>query len=329
LSLEGDNLLQYNYQLTNSPLRPFANVSYWYHLVLADGGTFDSPHYSFQYDDNRYPWQTLQDSNLRLHWYAGDDAFGQAAFDAARAGYQGIQSLFPVNDSQPVDIYVYASATDVQDALSLGGSSWVGGHASPDLGVALVSIPPGEAQSIEMERQIPHELAHILLYRLTGSAYAYLPTWLLEGLASQAELYPNGNYAQVLNLAVENDSLLDIANLCGPFPADASGATLAYAESDSFVRFLHDTYGTSGLQALIQAYSDGLACDPGAQHALGSPLTQLDLQWQQSVLGTNVNGLALANLLPYLALLGIVLLIPVWRLGLNWKEKEQGARSKH
>jgi len=328
LGLEGDNLLQYSYELTDNPLRAFASVSYWYHLVLDDGGTFDSPHYSFRYDDNRYPWQTLQDSDVRLHWYAGDEAFGQTAFGIARAGYQGIRSLFAVDESEPVDIYVYASTNDVQEALSLGASAWIAGHASPDLGVVLLSISPGDTQDIEMERQIPHEMARVLLYRLTSPAYANLPTWLSEGLASQAELYPNANYAQVLTLAEQNDSLLDITDLCGPFPADASGATLAYAESDSFVRYLQSTYGSSGVQALIQAYTDGLACDPSAARALGSSLSQLDLQWQQNVLGSDASGQTLANLLPYLVLFGIVLIIPVWRLGLNWKEKRQDARSK-
>ena len=85
----------------------------------------------------------------------------------------------------------------------MGGSTWVAGHANPDLGVVLVSIAPGENQSMEMERQIPHELAHVLLYRLTGPAYANLPNWLTEGIASQVEGYPNADYTQVLTASAQ------------------------------------------------------------------------------------------------------------------------------
>ncbi len=223
----------YVHFIQNGLIRPFARVFYWYHLIFTNNTTFDSNHYSFSYDDNRFPWQMLSNSAVNLHWVAGDLSFGQAAFDAANAGIQAIQTIIPTRAGDPIAIYIYASAADLQNTLNLGGYTWVGGHASPDIGVVVVSIAPGDTQAIEMERQIPHELAHILLYRLTGSAYANVPSWLLEGIASVAERFPNANYAQALSLAAANQALLPISSLCGPFPPDASGATLAYAESDS------------------------------------------------------------------------------------------------
>ena len=323
VAIPSAGITSYQYSFQNGLLRPFARIKFWYHLLLSGSEIFDSPHYFFEYDDNRYPWQTVEGNGLRLHWYAGDISFGQAALDAAQTGYQAIQNLIPVQaGGNPIDIYVYASSADVQDTLNLGGSSWVGGHANPNLGVVLVSIAPGENQSIEMERQIPHELAHVLLYRLTGPAYANLPNWLSEGIASQVEGYPNADYTQVLTASTQNKTLVPISDLCGPFPIDASGAILAYAESNSFVNYVHKTYGTSDLQALIQAYSNGLSCDQGVVHVLSLPLAQLDLQWRQAVLGEKVAGLAFQNLLPYLVFLLLILLIPAWRLGLNHKKKE-------
>jgi hypothetical protein len=328
LSLTADGTAEYSHLIRNGLLRPFSRIVFWYHLLLANSETYDSTRYSIQYDDNRHPWQTLEDASLRLHWYTGGVSFGQAAFDAAHAGYRAIQTLIPITTGDPINVYVYSSAADVQDTLKLGGYTWMGGHASPDLGVVLVSIAPGETQSIEMERQIPHELAHVLLYRLTGSGYANLPTWLLEGIASQAERYPNSNYARVLALATQNKALLPITNLCGPFPADASGAVLAYAESDSFTRYLHETYGTSSLQALIQAYTDGLTCEQGATRTLGLPLVQLEARWRQASLGEKGSGMAFQYFLPYLVILGIVLVIPAWLLGLGLQKKVQDDRTK-
>jgi len=322
LTIQPTGSANYSYPIQNGPLRPFSKIFFWYHLLLPGSKTVDSSHYFFQYDDNRYPWQTTEGNGLRLHWYAGDVSFGQAALDAAKSGYQAIQNLIPVPAGDPIDIYVYASSADVQDTLNLGGSTWVAGHANPDLGVVLVSITPGENQSMEMERQIPHELAHVLLYRLTGSAYANLPNWLTEGIASQVEGYPNADYTQVLTASTQTKTLLPITDLCGPFPADASGAILAYAESNSFISYVHKTYGTSDLVALIQSYSNGLSCDQGVIHTLGMPLSQLDLQWRQSGLGEQVTGLAFQNLLPYLIFLALMLVIPAWRLGLNQKKKE-------
>lgn len=311
---DADGQVVYQHRIQDGMVRPFARVEYWLQAITADGQTGSSERASFRYEDNRYPWQVAEGEQLRVHWYAGDAAFGQAAFDAARAGLKNMSNYLGVEPGTPIEIYVYASAADVQEALSLGGFSWVGGHASPDLGVALVGIEPGGNQALEMARQIPHELAHILLYRMTGASYLNLPTWLAEGVASQAEQATNPDYIQVLSLAQENGALLPIASLCGPFPMDVSGAILAYAESESFVRYLHGAYGTSGLQRLIRAYADGMGCEEGARSALGLPVSQLDLHWQQAVLGEDVPRVAFQNLLPYLAVLVLILVIPAWRI---------------
>jgi len=328
LTINSSGSTSYTYPVQNGLLPPFSRISFWYHLLLGNSATYDSPHYFFQYNDDRFPWQPVDGNGFSLYWYEGDTSFGQAAKDAAVAGYQSVQKLFPIPAGDPIKIYIYASSADLQDTLNMSGSTWVGGHANPDLGVVLVSIAPGAAQSIEMERQIPHELAHVLLYRLTGSAYANLPTWLTEGIASQVEEYPNSDYTQVLTASAQAKTLLPISDLCGPFPPDASRAILAYAESDSFVRYLLRTYGASDLQALIRAYANGLSCDQGVVRALGPSLAQLDQQWQQAALGQKVTGVAFSNLLPYLIFLGLMLIIPVWRLGLKHMKKEKDDNPK-
>jgi hypothetical protein len=314
MKINSKGVASYLHFIQQGLIRPFARVDYWYHVVLADGTTYDSQHYSFEYADNRFPWQTLNSADIRVYWVSGDLAFGQAALNAAEAGYQAIQAMLPTPVNRPVEIYIYTTPTDVQDTLNLGGYPWVGGHASPDIGVVLVSIAPGETQSIEMERQIPHELAHVLIYQITGAAYANEPAWLLEGIASLAERYPNANYAQALNLAAENQALMTIPALCGPFPMDASGATLAYAEADSFSRYLREMYGTGALQALLKVYTDGLNCREGAKQVYGKPLDQLELDWRRSTFGESTTTFSMQALLPYLVLLAFMLVIPAWRL---------------
>lgn len=304
----------YVHFVQNGLIRPFARVDYWYHLVLTDNTTFDSPHFSFQYDDNRFAWQTLTAANLTVNWVAGDVSFGQAALAAASAGYKSLEPLIPLQPAEPIRIFIYASPGDVQDALNLGGYSWVSGHAIPDLGVVLVSIAPGETQAAEMGWQIPYELAHVLLYRLTGPAYANFPTWLLEGIASQAVLFPDANYAQALSQASQNKALWSISALCGPFPVDASGAELASAESDSFTRFLQSTFGTSSLQNAVKAYADGLTCGQGANQVFGVSLDQLDQNWQEAAFGRKSRGAPLQGFMPYLILLALMLVVPAWRL---------------
>ena len=147
---------------------------------------------------------------------------------------------------------------------------------------------------------------------MPASQCASQKLWLLEGIASMLELYPNPEYARALDIASRNNSLLAFDDLCESFPADAGNAFLAYAQSQSFVTYIRNTYGTSGLTRLMNAYSDGFNCELGATNALGTPLSQLDARWRESVLGQNITGVAARNLLPFVLLMALVLFVPIW-----------------
>jgi len=311
VTVDGNGVVFHQYDLTQNVLRPFTTVTYWFDVNLTNGQMFRSQNFQEQYADNRFTWQQQSDDQLRVHWYEGDVAFGDALFNVAHQSLNTSSVLIPISGEEPVDVYVYGSTSDLQSALLLGGETWQSGHANPKLGVVMLSVTPGPEQSIEMETLIPHELAHVMLYRSLGDGYDKLPLWLSEGIASLAELYPNPDYEQALIAASRNGSLLTIADLCETFPLDASRAYLAYAESQSFVRFLRDTYGAPNLFSLASAYADGLSCDQGVVRALGTSLANLDTRWRETVLGQNVAGVFLRNMTPYLGLLVFMLLIPV------------------
>ncbi|RME88545.1 MAG: hypothetical protein D6770_06740 [Anaerolineae bacterium] len=306
-----DGTLTYRHDVRQSALRPFASLVFWFSVKLENGETVTSAQYIFQYDDNRFPWQHLEEVPLYVHWYDGDAIFGQAALDAARAGLGGVEDLIPLPTQERIDIYIYASVDDLRSALT-DSHDWVAGHAAPDLGVVMVSVAPGEGQRFALSQQVPHELAHVLLYRYTGESYADLPVWLREGVATLAERSPNPDYERALSLASQEGTLLSLADLCDAFPPDAGRAFLAYAESQDFTRFLRDTYGNSGLLSLVDSYADGLDCNQGMQRALGISLPLAERRWREETLGENLFGVALRNFSPYLVLLGIVLFIPMW-----------------
>jgi len=306
-----EGVLTYRYDVMQNVLRPFVTITFWFEVVLQNGETSKSGNYRVMYIDDRFTWQQQVDGSLRVHWYEGDAAFGDAILDVARRSLSAVNDLLPAQADAPLDVYVYASAPDLQSALFLGGEEWQGGHANPKLGVVLLAITPGPGQSIEMETLVPHELAHVLLYRSVGKGYSSLPVWLNEGIASSAELYPNPDYDQALINASQKNSLMPIVDLCDAFPLDASRAFLAYAEAQSFVRFLRATYGTPSLFQLASAYADGLGCDQGVVRTLGTSLASLDTRWRETVLGENVAGVFLRNMLPYLGLFVFMLLIPL------------------
>jgi len=305
VTLTENGRIQYQLDPGRYSIRPFAQVTYAFRAEFESGQPVTSEYYHVDYIDTRYAWQALADGSLSVYWYDRDIAFGQSALNNAVAGTKSVQMLLPAKFANPLRIFIYNSSSDLQGVM-VGTPSWVAGHAAPDLGGVLLSIPPGPDEGLEMQRQIPHELMHLAQYEVIGEGFTNLPHWLIEGMASEAELYPNPEYGRALEKAVETRKLLPMADLCNGFPRDASGAFLSYAQSASFVRYLYQQFGASGLESLILNYQDGLACDKGVSAAFGLTLSQLEYRWQQESLGVNPEGLVARKLFPYLAVAGVL-----------------------
>lgn len=306
-----DGSVNFVYSSSLNIFPPFSEILFWFEATLSDGQTYTSEKFSARYDDNRFPWSQVTRVNVTVHWYAGDNAVAAKAHEMAAAGMLEMGKFVTVSLTDPIHIYIYSNASDLQDTLMLGGKGWVGGHAIPETGVALVAISP-EADISEFQTKIPHEVAHLLLYRALGSKYNIQPTWLIEGIASKVEQYPDPEYKRALDVASEKDTLIPFTKLCKGFPPDSGGAYLAYAQSKSFVNYIYANYGASGLAQLLSTYSDGLDCELGATRALGVSLSQLDVRWRENVLGQNIIGVAARNLSPFMLIMALVLIVPLW-----------------
>jgi hypothetical protein len=304
-------LLDCRLDLSLHPIRAFSTLQYFFEVRLQSGQSLTSARQSLVYIDDRFAWQTVTSGPFTLHWVEGNAAFGQQTLEIAQTGLERIETILPVERPKQIDIYAYPNSAAMQETLLIAGQNWIAGHADPDLGVIVVTLPPGPDQKILTEQRLPHELMHILLYEASGPGYNSLPTWLNEGLASFAELFPNPDYQSILNNANQNNTLQPISSLCSGFPGEASAALRAYAQSASFINYLHATYGADGLKAMLDQYASGVGCEHGAQSALGISLAQLERQWRAERLGENLLLSSLQKILPWLVILAAVMLPPL------------------
>lgn len=311
LSLDKQGNFAYYHDFRQTPFRPFAKVEIWLEGVLSEGTPFTTDKKEFLYEDNRFPWKTRFQSPFRVHWRQGDLQFAQTILNVAKEAQEAIEQWLPVEADWDIDIYVYESPGELRQALRGAGNSWIGAHADPDLGVALIAISAGLDQRLQMEQQIPHELMHIYLYRYRPAAYARLPVWLREGLATAAEFYPNPDYYTILETARQNRSLLTLQSLCDTFPQEAGPAYLAYAQSAAVIQYLLDQYGISKIRQLIDTYADQYECGAGFYRTYGFTLEQLEAEWQEAHFGEASTARALANLAPWGILLLLVLFAPI------------------
>ena len=275
---------QFVYDLAQRPLPAFSSITYSYHLTLENGESVETPGYFFTYLDNRYNWQELIEEPFNIYWYEGEIILAQEVRDAAVSGLdQVLELLQQPAENKPIVIFIYSSEEELQSTLASVGQTWVGGHADPGLGSIVVSLPPGVDQSLEIQRLIPHEITHILLYRFMGNEYQYLPAWFNEGLASQMEAFSRPDYDLVLEKAEGERGLIPFAHLCIAFPVDSDLALLSYAQSNSLLDYIQREYGVTGIQAMIFAYDQGVSCERGVEVALGITLEELENDWKLDV----------------------------------------------
>jgi len=294
------------------PFPPFGTVNWWWEVRDAAGHQLTTPQATFRYEDNRLNWFRRTAGPATVYSTVDDPQYMQAALDIAAVSLERISRSLNAPVPEKVDIYLYPSLADLQAALRMAGRAWMGGQARPELGVILVAVPHDGGYMAQMEQEIPHELTHLLVYRLAGpEGYRYIPAWLNEGLATANETRPDPNLDSLLERARNEGRLIPLRNLCPPFSTDPAEALLAYAESGSLVRYIRQQYGDSGIRALLQAYADGADCDGGVQRALHITLDQLERAWRADLSGMgkwmvwiadNASGLALWGMSVLLAL---------------------------
>lgn len=276
--------IDYAYSMVAQDVPPFATVTYWWAIHDESGRQHTSEEKLLYYADNRYNWRIAQDKrrdiSWEVFWVQGDVVFGQTALNVAVKALDALRQELKVQGPGVVRIFIYPSEEDLHSALNLAGYHWAGGQARPELGVILVGIPDSPATTGEMERLIPHELTHLLVFEATGRTPGRVPPWLDEGLASLNEHRPDPDRQAVVEQALAQGRLPALEALCAPFPADGNAARLAYAQSASVVHYLREQNGSQVIRDLLAAYADKASCEAGVTRVLDTNLGGLDSAWR-------------------------------------------------
>jgi hypothetical protein len=265
----------------------------------------------FQYHDNRYRWQQVSGGTLTVHWYEGGADFGRADLDVATHALPRINRDIRAPLPERVDLYIYAQPEHEQAALQRIGRAWADGHADPELGVIIVAVAPDLRYEFGLQREIPHEMTHVLIYRAIGDDYERVPVWLNEGLAVMNQGQRDTQFPALLAAARDAQAFADLAQLCGTLPAEGEAARLAYAQSESVVRYLRGRFGSEGVYNLLQAYGAGAACDEGLRNSLGLGLAEVQADWLREVIYAGASTAAPGSAAPWVVLAGLVLLAPL------------------
>jgi len=266
---------------------PGSSIDYWWTVTNASGETSETVPLSISIEDERYDWQDITRGSVTLYWYEGDDAFADELMDAVDAALSRLADNTGAGLEDPVRLYIYASSVDLRGSM-IFPQEWTGGVAFTEYGVVTIGIPPDAAGLAWGTRAIAHELTHLVVHQVTFNPYNTLPTWLDEGLSMTAEGELEAQFVDVLNNAMDNDSLISVRSLASPFSAFTYEALLGYAESFEVVTYLFDTYGRDSMLELLNTFAQGSGYDDALTGVYGLDMDSLNAAWQASLEGAAV-----------------------------------------
>lgn len=275
----GNVELGYRLDLSDGHIVPNTTFTARWRVVDESGTVWTGPPITHTYDDDRFQWNTLSGSVVRVHWIEGDRAFGQRALKIGEDAVAATAELLGVTETEPIDFFIYADQAPFYAALGPATRENVGGQAHPDIRTLFALITPADIGASWVESVVPHELTHLVFATAVDNPYHDPPHWLNEGLAVYlADGYGASDREQV-GQAAKAGSIIPLDGLAGAFPTTRERFFLAYAESVSAVDRIVRVSGRDALVTLIRSYADGVSDDAAFQAALGRDVAGFQADW--------------------------------------------------
>ncbi|HEY4753088.1 MAG TPA: peptidase MA family metallohydrolase, partial [Candidatus Limnocylindrales bacterium] len=163
---------------------------------------------TLRYADGTQHWRTLTDGIVTVHWTQGPQSFAQHAGDIALKAISTDAKLLGIDESKPVDFFIYADDTSFRNALGPGTRENVGGTAITEIRTLFMEVTPDIANDPWVGITVTHELTHQVVDDAMGNPYRNLPRWLNEGFAVyESEGYASA-YRSSLSQAIASGDLL-------------------------------------------------------------------------------------------------------------------------
>jgi hypothetical protein len=272
--------LTYQYDPSNDYLPPFTPVTYQWMLGDDAQHSLTGADQHFDFVDTRFNWQHLTQSDITLYWYNQNVSFGQNTLNTAVQEATSIEKDLNGTLTAPIRVLVYASNQDLRGGLPPGTPDWAGGVALIEIDEAL--IVSGNPAEHAFQRDMPHELTHLIFHEIAGLGCGGCPLWFDEGMAVYHQIYHEPEMQERFDLGVRTKSLLLFSSISDRFPQDSDQAELAYAESWNFIKYLYKTYGQPKVAQVVDSLRT-TAFDDAFKAAFGLDVPHMESQWRVSL----------------------------------------------
>ena len=226
----------------------------------------------------------LREVGLRLHAPADrrDDAL--LFRDAWDVACHTAEYHLGSRPAATVDLILYSSRNAFQEAIlkmaSHEVSDWVAGVAIPRFNRILIRLDIKGSRHDRVDGLLAHEVAHLVIHQGMDQPNATsLPRWLDEGMAQVVQGRVFTQDRANLNVRAFLGQLMSFEELSSAFPGSEGGSSLAYSQSESFVRFMVRHGEPPVLKSILESLRLGVSLDDATLIATGYHLTELEEEW--------------------------------------------------
>src|SRR5215210_1123405 len=139
--------------------------------VRDDDGVTLGPAGAALVTDDTHDWRTIEGPIVRLHWYAGDDGFGQRALQIGETAIADASELLGVTETEPIDFFIYDSEIAMHTALGPSAPEYSAGQAHQDIRTMFGAIAAFDINSDWVDTLVTHELTHMVFDTATDNPY--------------------------------------------------------------------------------------------------------------------------------------------------------------
>lgn len=232
------------------------------------------------FKDERKRWKSLRSENIIIFWERGGEEFGRALLREGEKALWKITEEMGIDFEGEIKVYVYGSTRELREAL-IFPKEWTGGMAFPPFGTVVLGISP---ENLAWgKRALRHEIGHLVIHSLTRNPFSDIPRWLDEGFAMNCEGEVETRWWGILTEGLKRGRLFSLKSLSGNFPEDAWEASLSYAESLFFFRFLIERWGWDRLKELLLSFREGMGQDEALKKVYGKDADGMYKMWLLSI----------------------------------------------
>lgn len=225
----------------------------------------------------------LERDDITVYYQPRDEEFARVALDAAVAALPRLEGALQVapqrpKKRQPIRIDVVRTRKELDQIVGAPMKPWVQAVALPGRHIVVQTLAPAN-----MKLVVAHELTHVLLDQVADQLGMEPPRWLHEGLAKYSTEDFTENDREVLGKAIVERRLIDLHHLDEAFSGNREQMALAYAESYTLVRYLHELQPGGGIALFLRNLALTDDVDRALLRTYGTPADKLQAAWRMQV----------------------------------------------